>query len=834
MPGARDATTPVARAVLAEEFRTGDGPEKLYQLDSSHNEPADADPATDGTTGYCIDVQNANIAPVGGASGFTAVDGTVESTDAFTGGTTPTQDDLYCAVVSPDALPADELNGTMLLQWTYTDNPAEGTPTDTIELEIDVFRVELESIDGFVGGAAEICTNNWDPDILTGVASNLAGDFLDPTDEVQLGDDPNGGDATGTAHLDWHVTQGTPTVNLDKLGMFKDGNEWCMTLSANANTAGVTVELNFDAVYRRNTNVDDQPHAVETTLDFTTPDFSEVRHVSPGGQIISSPVSPLNATGSRHTACIIPSKSTDTMAPSGVFIQPEDTASSIRTFHNDQSTMLPGVPNGTLCFSWTSHTVGEQTIQATFNYDDPDNGTEQRTAFWDTDGDGNGEPSLASAPLVKRWGAFERTEITRGGNPNANLVTDDAFDVGIAFNVADDTYSAGTISVTEWVIGRDGEDPPPDPRDVEDPGALPVPPLLDGVPLVAEITSQCGYFEADIVNEDQDDFMAQPQRLTGVSVGGRFDLDANPFESGLGTTSVTVGSETFEVINDPDGLPDDIAMSINFDDDCTPRKTIELTITAYNPWEGIDEGDPIDTETLSIGFLTSSPESTPRLAWVGQQINTTFAFGGGCAPYDPDDGASETAIDGVQSFTVSMIRPRQLHPFLLTRSSTGQRVFRATFTERHRIATGRDACSFTVGLRIRGPRRSRHHRVLRQLDDYLMPRPHRHHQGRLPRLLHGPREHPALGVRGSPGLRARRRHRPGPRLVPRLQPLRSRSAHLRERQHRPRRPLGAPRRLEPPARQVGLPRQLAEHAEHAEHPGHLLHGERGRQQRLPR
>lgn len=644
-------------------------PPKLYEGDPSHGLIggilADANP-TGGTNGYCIRVSDSEtVAASVGMLGFTVVSGAnlepnsglVLDAAYYDAATVQRTDDLYCAVVQAGTLTANDLNGTMFLDWTYTD----GIDTATIRLTLNVFRIELVKVDGLVGGAAEVCTVNWDTGVLTGRASN-DGTLPDATDDVRLG-----GLLTD---FDWVITGGAPPATLEKLGMFRDGNEWCMTFTADAATAGIDVTFHFAAFYRMATNADDVLHQDSILVDFTVPDYSELRHISPGGQIMSSFISPVNVVGSYHPVCIIPSNTDDFLSPDDVQINGgEQTLAEV--FYNDQATIFPGVPQDTLCFKFTSRDVGEQTIEASFTYD-VGGADETRIARWDTNGDGNGDPVLARAPLVKRWDSIERTEITRGTDPSVGRVTNTSFSVNLVFNVADGTYSTGTIVLAEWVYGSGSTFDTVDPK-------KDVPVFLDGVYLSATITSQCGYFNVELPPDPFDDnFVVQSVKsLEGRSVSGRFDVDPmSYFPSGAPLTLA-------------DGLPDDFSLSITNDPNCNVASTIELQIDAYYP-SNEGRGEYFGTEKATVTFQHIPAMMTPRVAWAGQRINTTFAFGGGCAPYD---GATITFTRGDDQSGIFLPGPGV--------TTTGGGEATGIFREEDRF--GQPACSFTVGYESEEP-----------------------------------------------------------------------------------------------------------------------------------
>lgn len=646
LAGSAAGQSPAALLVHALEPETFDEtrPPKLYEGDFSHGDPI-ANPASADTTdvlnGYCVTVEHNNVSAdtSAGAHGFTAEGGTVVSTDAFDSGPQTSVGDTYCATVQAGILERPDMDGEMTLSWHYTD----GDVTDAVDLTIDIFRIELESLDGFVNGAGEICTVNWDPAVLTGRASLLPGDLPNPIDDVRLGANPPADIATD--QLDWQIGPGGATF--DKLGQFRKDAEWCLSLNADAPVSDLDVTLQFDAVYDRDSLLDDSDHSETTELDFTVPGFAQLQHVSPAGLLMASPVSNVNVIGSRHSVCIIPSTRDDSLGSQGVSISPGNVI-GFTTFYNDRDTILGGVPDDTLCFRWTSTDAGSQLVQANYTYRAGEADEEDRYAGWDTDGNGNGQEDLAGSPLVVRWGVIDRTEITRGTDPDRDIVTNSRFETPVALNFADGNWGSAPIPFTEWVHGFTGPD--------ED-----VPALLDGVILEANITSACGYFLTD------DPVDVNRKTIEGVSAAGRLDHTG-------------------------DGLPDDLLVTITNDADCTINSVMRIEIDAYYPDPvSSARGELFDTEWVEITFTRSPTVKTPRLAWVGQTVQTTFAFGGNCDAFDGEtiqfvasqEGGSGTFLPG-PGVNLSGAR-----------GASG--IFRSS------EQPGHGACSFTVGYEAEDP-----------------------------------------------------------------------------------------------------------------------------------
>ncbi len=602
----RPEGVPVAQAQAneVETFLSEGQPTKLYTGDSSHVAPADANPAG-GRTGYCVQPTTAGTTAnlSAGPNGFTVVNGTVESTDYFDGGTPNTLDDFYCVVVVAGPVvptdPDDLLNGVMQVRWNWV-NSANSTQ-GLAELTLAVFRIELLTADIFVNGVAEVCTSNWDPNVLTGAASNRdpfgifpdpLGPLPDPQDDVRLGADAD--DATG---LDWIVQAPFVGPTYEKLIQFRKEQEWCMNFTT-PDEEQFEITLFFDAIYRTATNVDDQAHSVSVIADFEPAPVAQLRHITPGGAVTSEQISGVNVVGSRHSVCLIPTGMADNLSANGVYITGGN-VSGLVVYRN--AGRFAGVPDATWCFSWTSSTPGNQFVQASYT----DSLGDPQTTTWNIGDDE--EPTFQL--LVKRWGIIEKTEITTGNDPTQGIITGGTISRNIQFNIADGTYAAGTIGLTEWVFGLTGPE-------------ADIPAFLDGVYLEVDLLGTCGYFLTPFFDDlgGATNIDGQPRSMSGRSVSGRFDLDP---------TSIGIAEPA-------DGLPDDITISITNDGGCSPASNIRIEIRAYYPDTG-DSGPGTQfpgVETANITFNFVPAQSAPRVAWAGEVITLTFAFGGGCEPFD--------------------------------------------------------------------------------------------------------------------------------------------------------------------------------------------------------
>ncbi len=523
-----------------------------------------------------------------------------------------TGDDVYCVVAF-----AQPGYRNLVVEWHYQVG-GDGSDTTIALPDIPIVHVMLEKIgDGLVGAPAEVCTVGWDGTFLTGRTSNFAGpaenDPNPATSDPTVFDPVNVVDVTDFTILD---DGGNASTNIAYVRQV--GTEWCAGIDApSPGAAGVEVGFTFDAVYSRSDigvlpnlvrdkDADDQPVPGEpitlppgVTVDIV--DSVELRHVTIDGQVPPRQRSSALVTGFTHYICLIGTDLNDSLQPSGIQFTPlgaPDTAqpTAVNVFHKVDATHDPrlnGVAEDTLCFSFTSPSPGEHTVSVEFS----NNGV-QDFAFFDTNQDGNGIQESGLGPLVTQWNQIDRTEITRGGLPGNNTVTFTTINTRLSFNVADGTYIGG-VGLTEWVIGS---------HDIGTPGTTDL--LLDGANLVARIVGTCGYFE--VPNE------TGPTIITGISVGGRFELNAgdeDPFSS--------------NPYGDDDADPDDISFSTVNDGGCSPNSTVTIEIDVYYPWPNDDE-PAVETEWVRLTFSFIPPAKEPRVAWAGQYVSITYAFAGDC------------------------------------------------------------------------------------------------------------------------------------------------------------------------------------------------------------
>lgn len=624
------SSPPVARAQSAgieswAEPLPSYAPRHIVPGDRSHAGFASANPAT--FNGYCLAVQSSTAFSSGPDHGFSVSGGFIDfpdpfpgsavepnlfDTDYFDNGTTQTNDDYYCIVIRASV--ADDVE-QVEITWTYEDS---GDLFVTDPFVVDIVRVELVAVDGVVGGSAEVCTRGWEPSILTGHTSNANQvDLLDPLDDVVAEDwiiSPN------SVYM---LPESNPTP-------FRNGQEWCIAIGANETTLDIEVELRYDAVYNTLTDADDTPTDINlgghvagpVLVDINEVSYSELRHISLGGQIMQSQAANWNVYGSRHTACIIPSTPADILLPEDIVFLPAHgeielpTAVALVTFTNpevDTPGHLAGVREGTWCFSWTSTAPGEQAIYLNFTKVGGQFPGE-RFVSWDSNGDGNPDSDgnltgPRNGSLVKKWNRITTTEITTGTDPEEDIVTNATVVAPVVFNVSSGSYvfQGSSFSLTEWVYGSHKG---PDGGELEG--------LLDGVILVAKIDGgSCGQF----VSESNSREFLGPI-INGVSNNGRFDRAQYPLSSRPGDW---LGVQEHILDNDPDTLPepefigdgpDDISVSITGDRGCLSTSTIRVRIDAYYP-QPYSIQDPLyaHTEFVDIRLEFVVNQKTPTVAW---------------------------------------------------------------------------------------------------------------------------------------------------------------------------------------------------------------------------
>jgi hypothetical protein len=273
-------------------------------------------------------------------------------------------DDVYCVVAY--AAPGYK---TLTITWNYTDSTGTHVITPPLP-DIPIRTVTLvKKGDGLVGAPAEVCTSGWDPQFMTGRTNNTNTNAVndpDPVDDVVAADfvlNP----AVG------------PTVSAVR----RSGVEWCALVASTVQTVDIDVDFNFDVVYNRATeggatprrlaNADDQRLPVSPSLPNDQANLVdiissvELRHVTADGNFSPAQASEQLVIGSIHFICLVGTDATDSLVASGLTINPVGgldvpNVSGLTIFHKAPADpRLTGVTDGTICFSYTSSSPGEQT-----------------------------------------------------------------------------------------------------------------------------------------------------------------------------------------------------------------------------------------------------------------------------------------------------------------------------------------------------------------------------------------------------------------------------------------------------------------------------------------
>ncbi len=520
-----------------------------------------------------------------------------------------TSDDVYCVVAY-----APPRYSTLHIEWHYQ---LGGSGDNVVALpDIPIRTVTLKKIgDGLIGAPAEVCTVGWDSGFLTGRTSNaggLGGTNPDPVNDVRLAD----------------FTTSGGSVNVNVAYVRQVGPEWCAGIASTTQETGIQVTFSFDAVYNRITSTsrdndaDDQEATALADKTISIKNIVELRHVTIDGEMPPRQRSEPLVVGSLHYVCLagtdgvfnaISNPNPDSLAVSGIVFQPLNppqapAASQITVFTKSAANnpRLGGVPDKTLCFSYTSAVPGEQTIYVNFT----NNGIPDVAAF-DTDADGNGISDSPIGPLITEWNVIDRTAITTGGKPDENVVTFTRVVVPLDFNIADGTF-IGSTTVTEWVLGSHTTG-----------GKLLKDRLLDGALFRVELLGSCGYF---VVPDSEAPTFATPRVITGISVGGRFELNdftGDPFSN--------TGNQAY---GDTDASPDDIEVSTLNSGGCGAGGSARIQIDVYYP---ASTGTPAaPQEWVDLGFSFLPAQKVPRLAWAGQVVTLTYAV----SSNDPDSCSS--------------------------------------------------------------------------------------------------------------------------------------------------------------------------------------------------
>ena len=616
-------------------FSTGDTPlavlqpPRLLAGTNSHVLPANAARRT----GYCLDANIEGVTPYAGGATAVSLPVTISSTDlgfliyatdpinpadpatirvpipssgiyvygpvagagvSVSGtATASTADDVYCVVAE-----APEGYKNLHIEWHYQVGGVTQTPLALPV--IPIVTVTLNKIgDGIFGSPAEVCTVGWDAAFLTGRTSNaggLAGVAPDPLNEVVIGDFTTSG--------------GSANVFIDYVRPVE--TEWCAGIASTTVESGIDVQFEFDAVYNRvdiprtpppprDHDEDDQPAEADLPpeLAIFIKDVVELRHVTLDGFVPPRRLSGFIVINSLHTICLAGTGPGDTLSPADISfstISGSPGVSNLTVFTKSAANdpELIGVENGTLCFSYTSGSAGEHSVQATFS----DNGT-PRLALFDSDGDSNrivaGPPVEGEAgPLVTQWAGIDTTIITAGGSPfvTGNNITNTRQELALAFNVSDGTFIAGS-SIREWVLGPLGTG-----------GSATTRALVSGALLRVRLLGGCGYF---VVPDD-----SRPIEMTGISVGGQFEI------ADFGS----LPSDPF--LGDIDAIPDAIQFSTLNATGCNPSSVVRIEIEVFLPDQPGVRAAPL--EFVEFAFTNFQPSmKTPRIAWAGQTVTITYA-----------------------------------------------------------------------------------------------------------------------------------------------------------------------------------------------------------------
>ena len=216
------------------------------------------------------------------------------------------------------------------------------------------------------------------------------------------------------------------------------------------------------------------------------------------------------------------------------------------------------------------------------------------TAEWEhTDSTGT-----QGGPLLVDFNHIDSTEITTGLDPASGIVTGTSLNLTLGFNAADGTF-IGSTTLTEWVIGSHNT------------GGIVVSGPVDGASLRASITGTCGHFNTpDLVPN---------KTITGVSVGGRLELND-------GSTNPLVPA-----FGDTDAIPDDLQFTALHDPGCVGNSQTGVSVDVFYPGQ-VTKAEPTETVGIQTSYLP--PLKTPRLAWIGDTVDITYAFStgsSGCA-----------------------------------------------------------------------------------------------------------------------------------------------------------------------------------------------------------
>ncbi|MGE5597490.1 MAG: hypothetical protein ACM3S1_15800 [Hyphomicrobiales bacterium] len=594
--GGQQLRTPAPAIAQGGETFEAPNPPKLYVGDISHTflEPR----VSQGLHGYCLQVREEGHVALGANNGFEIaattyggapfVPAVIEDSVYFDNGSATTTDDVYCLSIralprpAGTALPGDpfEPNPPIIINWHYLDTSTNTAFVATSD-PIAVAEVRLVGFDGPVGGRALICTEGWDPAFLTGETSNSADAPPNTNDQVQAGDWVVNSGGVSLLGQPFVNTTDFTSVNPDDPDNPLPRREWCISLTAAAPVNGISVDFSFVAIYDAGITDDDSAqteNSLAADVDIFTPAEPEIRHALDSGHLIESARATPNAVRAVHTVCVMSSTAGDTLdSVTGVDV-------AVTPFHDSDPTN--GIPDGTLCFSWSRTAPGTDIVTAYVDFNaNPYFGTAANVrASWDTDDDNNGYPDADTGQqdlgdlLVKDWFLARTTVISTGDSPDVGDVTNKEVALPVGFNAGSGGFF-GSLALNEWVLGTIDEDG----EDFE---------LLDGISLHLVIDGKCGHFEGDGLADGT-------QVIDTVSVAGHF-----PFTVDISPDSVDTG--------------------------CVPGDTLVVRIDTFYA-DGSSTGIPQETVTIKVGGDDGQffpPESSPQVAYVGQTVTIVYGFAG--------------------------------------------------------------------------------------------------------------------------------------------------------------------------------------------------------------
>ncbi|MGH2633158.1 MAG: hypothetical protein ACRDG3_07095, partial [Tepidiformaceae bacterium] len=651
-------------------------PPRLYAGDISHPLPADASSVdNEPTTGYCVNISSSGLLPAlvaGDGTPIAATDmgfrlvasnpidptapplvvvpipesvagahdgvarfkptqhqGEIDPT-ALTRKTVP--GDAFCVVAKslagyqkleiswnyvPDGSSQSDSTAVHVLQLAplnhldSSHNPVTdsvSSPDNSIApfFGLQVATVTLTASGPNAGGSGiigTVCTVGWDQSFLTGSTTNSGA--------------PNPLNNLGLSDYSLTALTGGPSFvanQTDVPNPFPVGSEWCVHITTTLHVASTAdVQLHFSAVYNIQIIADDQSHLATLPAGkplVLTGNYA-VTNVSGSGATLPGAVSPQYVTGAPATACIpgtvatytdssnVVHPGTDVLSPAGVHFTsapgPDVAVATALQVGTASSLGIPGQAPGTICIRFTSFSAGEVLVDVAFTT----SGTPVTAGWEHTDSTGT-----QGGPLLVDFNRIDKTEITSGLDPAANIVTGSSLGLTLGFNAADGTF-IGSTTLTEWVIGSHNT------------GGIVVSGPVDGASLRASITGTCGYFNTPDTTANPP--YVQHKSITGVSVGGRLELNDG------GTNPLT------PAFGDTDAIPDDLQFTALHDAGCVSGSLTGISVDVSYPGT-FAAAEP--TETVSIQTNYSPPLKTPRLAWIGDTVDITYAFStgsSGCA-----------------------------------------------------------------------------------------------------------------------------------------------------------------------------------------------------------